>query len=185
VKVLVIPEDPKHDQYLLKPLVEAAITHSGKPGALVRICNHRLIGGDATVLNFENLCEIVEDNQLYEVFVLVVERDCLAGRRAALDNLALRLHKQFPDKRFVAQCAHEEIEVWVLAGMKDLPKAWKWVDVRSHCDPKETYFDDYVKLRGIEDSPGYGRQILGREAAAQYRNRVRGKCPEIRVIESL
>jgi hypothetical protein len=184
VKVLVIPEDPKHDQFMLKPLIEAALAFAGRANPHVRVCSHRLIGGDATVINYDNLCEIIDDNLDYDVFLLSVDRDCRDGRRAALDALETRIRVRFNDKRFIAQCAQEEIEVWVLAGIKDIPKSWTWRSIREHCHPKENYFDKYAKLQNLLDTPGFGRQVLGREAAARYRNRIRTKCPEIRVFET-
>jgi hypothetical protein len=36
-RVLVIPEDPTHDQYILKPVVEAMFRSLGKPNARVEV----------------------------------------------------------------------------------------------------------------------------------------------------
>ena len=46
-KVLVIPEDPTHNGYILKPLVESILTDAGKPNARVTVLtNSRLQGYD-------------------------------------------------------------------------------------------------------------------------------------------
>ena len=67
-------------------------------------------------------------------------------------------------------------EVWALAG-QDLPKSWKWQEIRKEVHPKETYFEPLAKQRGLTNEPGEGRTTLGREAAQNYA-RVRSRCKE-------
>jgi hypothetical protein len=62
---------------------------------------------------------------------------------------------------------------------------FEWQAVRQECHPKERYFEVYVKERRVSDTPRRGREILGREAAQQYKNRVRLLCEEIRALELL
>lgn len=105
INVLVIPEDFRKDQFLLKPIVER-LFRSIKVKARVEIC-------------FDPL----------------------------------------------------------LAGVKDLPSDWSWSAVRAHCDPKEAYFDPYIASRNLTFAAGEGRDIVGREAAANYK-RIRNLCKE-------
>ena len=44
-RVLVIPEDPTHNGYILKPLVEAILTDAGKPQARVQVLTNPKLGG--------------------------------------------------------------------------------------------------------------------------------------------
>ncbi|MCX6381957.1 MAG: hypothetical protein NT023_21185 [Armatimonadetes bacterium] len=184
MKVLIIPEDPRLDQYMLKPLVEAALKYAGKPNAMVQVCQGAsLAWGYEAVTNFENLKGIIADYKYYDVFLLCVDRDGEKTREQALTNLEIKIREEFPDKLFIAVCGVEELEVWVLAGMTDLPAAWSWSAVRSERDPKEMYFDKYVVKRGLLDYPGRGRKVLGKEAAKLYTDRVRKLCAEIQACE--
>ncbi len=79
--------------------------------------------------------------------------------------------------------AWQEIEVWALAG-QDLPRDWKWQEIRAEVHPKETYFEPFARQRGLTSEPGEGRTTLGREAAQNY-TRCRSLCKEdIQSLES-
>ena len=45
MRVLVIPEDFRNDQYLLKPLFERLFRSIGKPRTRVQVCQNPLLGG--------------------------------------------------------------------------------------------------------------------------------------------
>lgn len=81
------------------------------------------------------------------------------------------------DRVFLAETAWQEVEVWALAGATDLPKSWRWQEIRAELDPKERYFQVYAQSRGLAGGPYDGREVLGREAASRYA-RVRKLCPE-------
>ncbi len=181
MKVLVIPEDPRLDQYMLKPLIEAALRHAGKPRVKVTVCQEGSLRGDATIAGFEPVKGVIEDNLLYDAFILCVDQDCRAGRVDALKNIESAIRQEFPNKIFVAVCGVQELEVWVLAGMTDFEPAWE--EVRAECHPKETYFESYAERHGVSQGPGKGRKALGEEAAKLYAQRVRRLCPEIQSCE--
>ena len=44
-KVLVIPEDPTHNGYILKPLVQALVADAGRPRAAVTVLTNPWLGG--------------------------------------------------------------------------------------------------------------------------------------------
>lgn len=179
VNVLVIPEDFRKDQYVLKPIVEkmfAGLSVTAK----VRVCCDPLLGGVGEAMKRERINEIVERYRgMIHVFLLIVDRDCDANRRARLDSLEAHTTASVAGRKpiFLAQEAWQEIEVWVLAGLKSLPKKWVWKDVRAHCDPKEHFFDVVARERGLWSAPYQGRVALAREAAANY-GRIRQLCPE-------
>jgi hypothetical protein len=172
--VLVIPEDPRKDHYVLLPLFKRMFKAPGKPRARVEICWDPLLGGVSEALKSERIQEVID---LYDwstaIFILCVDRDGVEGRRQSLDRIASEFGQE---RTFVAARAWEEIETWALAGV-DLPATWSWVDVRAETQVKEAYFDILSRKRGVADGLGGGREVLGEEAA-RHIFAIRSKCPE-------
>jgi len=177
VIVRILCEDYRSDQYVARPLIKAMLTALGRPRARVEIIRDPLLGSVTAALDWRRIEPILDRYRaMTSMFILLVDRDGNAHRIEALQNLE--------DKaRLLQNCvmfgenAWQEIEVWALAGQLDLPGDWSWADVRSDPHPKETYFEPYVRMRGLEETPGRGRQMLGREAARRY-TRVRQLCSE-------
>jgi hypothetical protein len=176
--VLVVPEDFRQDEPLLKPIVERMLTACGRK-ARVRVCRDPLLGGVGEALKSHRIQEVLDRYRgSVHLFLLVVDRDGLPDRKHRLTKLEEEARKILgPDRHLLAENAWQEVEVWALAGMTDLPKSWKWKAVRAEANVKETYFEPYVRQRGLADSPFGGRQKLGQEAAANYA-RIRKLCPE-------
>lgn len=180
MRVLVIPEDFRKDQYMLKPIVSAVVSCVGWPRARVRVCQDPLLGGVAQAMNWERIAEIIDEYRgMVDVFLLCVDRDCEGNRRGRLDTLETRARQEFPDRVFLAVDAWQEIEAWVLAG-HDLP-GLRWGDIRAECHPKETYYLPFARERGLLDAPGEGRRALG--AQASYA-RIRSRCDEVAELET-
>lgn len=178
VRVLVIPEDFRKDQFVLLPLVRRLFRHIDI-AARVDMCWEPLLAGIGEAMKWSRLEEIIEDHRgMVDIFLLIVDRDCQGTRREKLDNLERKANHRLSRKGcLIAENAFQEIEVWVLAAMEDLPANWSWRTIREECNPKETYFDPYVRARKLAFAAGEGREPLGREAAANYR-RIRQLCPE-------
>lgn len=177
--VLVIPEDFRKDQYVLKPIVEKMFA-ALKVRARVQICRDPLLGGVGEALKRDRIDEIVARYRgMVRIFLLIVDRDCDANRRARLDGLEAHAATLLTrgQSAFLAVEALQEVEVWVLAGLKSLPKDWAWKSVRAHCDPKEAYYDKLTAQRGLSNAPYGGRIELANEAASNY-GRIRQLCPE-------
>ena len=174
MRILVIPEDFRNDQYILKPLFSRLFESFGKRHARIEICRDPLLGGVAEALKSRRIQEIVSQHGgMTDIFILCVDRDGKQGRRQRLDQI----EKEFGNGRiFFAESAWEEIETWLLAGL-DLPTGWSWVNIRAEVHVKETYFDVLAKERGVADGPGGGRKALGEPAARRIRE-IRRKCPE-------
>lgn len=173
MNIMIIPEDSRRDQYILKPLFER-LFRSLRRKACVRICQEPVLGGVREALKSDRLAEIVESyHGMTDLFILCVDRDGQTGRRDRLDQLERRFAG---DCMFFAENAWEELETWVLAGL-ELPKDWRWTDVRAEVNVKERYFDVLAKRRGVHDGPGGGRKALGEEAAKRI-SAIRQKCPE-------
>lgn len=176
--VLIIPEDFRRDEPLLKPIVERMLEACGRK-ARVRVCKDPLLGGVGEALKSHRIHEVLDRYRgSVHLFLLIVDRDGLPDRRNRLTKLEGEARKILgSDRHLLAENAWQEVEVWALAGMKDLPTSWKWAAVRAEAQVKETYFEPYVQRRGLAGSPFGGRQILGQEAAANY-SRIRKLCPE-------
>ena len=173
MKVLLIPEDFRNDQYILKPLFSRLLKTMDRR-VRVRVCQNPLLGGVGEALKPERLAEIVQQYEgTTDVFILCVDRDGVIGRRQQLD----RIEREFGSHRlFFAENAWEEIETWILAGLK-LPGSWRWADVRAEVHVKERYFDRLVSQRGLSGALGGGRMRLGEEASHRI-SAIRQKCPE-------
>ena len=174
MNVLIIPEDFRKDQYILKPIFSRLFRSLGSPRARIQVCQDPLLGGIGEAMKPKRIAEIVDQYEaMTDVFILCVDRDGVEERRCRLD----RLEARFGDERvFFAENAWEEIETWVLAGLR-LPAGWRWADVRAEVSVKERYFDVLVRRRGVADAPGGGRKPLAEEAARRI-DVVRKKCPE-------
>ena len=180
VRVLVIPEDFRKDQYILKPIFDRLLRDLGRPSAKVAVCQDPLLGGIGEALKRDRMEEIVERYRgMVDLFVLCVDRDGHEDRRARLDRLEETLGKTLGETggaTFLAENAWEELETWVLAGLK-LPRGWRWSKVRAEVSVKERYFDTVVQERKLANHPGRGRQPLAKEASRQI-DAIQQKCPE-------
>jgi hypothetical protein len=184
LNVLAIAEDFRKDQYVLAPLVRRLFAEIGKPRANIEICKDPLLGGIAQALDWERLDELIGMYPIVDIFLLLVDRDGNAGRRASLDGLEKKAEtKLAEEKTLIGEHAWQEIEVWALAG-QDLPDDWNWKEIREQIHPKEVYFEPLARRRGLLGEPGEGRTTMGREAAKNYA-RVRSRCKEdIQVLEA-
>jgi hypothetical protein len=185
MRVLVIPEDFRKDQYMLEPIIQAMLKKKEKPRAKVIVCRDPLLGGVNEALKWERLHPIIEKyRSRIDVFLLCVDRDGLEGRKSALNNLEQRAAEVLSeDKQFLAENAWQEVEVWVLAGQTQLPKDWNWSEIREEVHPKERYFLPFAKICNALSEPGEGRKTLAQEAAKHY-DRIRQLSPEVAELES-
>ena len=174
MRVLIVPEDFRKDQYLLKPLFARLFRSLRKQTVRVTVCQDPRLGGVVEALKQERLAGIVERYRgMTDVFILCVDRDGDVNRRQVLDEIEKRFNRELV---FLAENAWEELEAWTLAGL-ELPDDWRWSDVRAAVDVKERYFDELARRRGLADAPGGGRKRLGEEAAQRI-DAIRRKCPE-------
>lgn len=173
MRVLIIPEDFRNDQYILKPLFEAILSDCGKPVAKVQVCNPPLLAGVTEALKSERIREIIGMYPFVDLFILCVDRDGIGGRKARLNQLEEEFNG---DVAFVAENAWEELETWMLAGVP-LPADWKWREIRADVSVKENYFQPLARAMNVEDGPGQGRKHLG-SLAARSLQAILMKCPE-------
>ncbi len=182
MNVLVIPEDFRKDQYILKPIIEAMMSRAGG-AAKVRVCQDPLLGGVSQAMKWERIEEIIIRYMgMIHLFLLCVDRDGVENRKKRLTNIERRAAEILSkDRRLMAENAWQEIEVWVLAGHK-APSNWRWRDVRMEPNPKEMYFMPFAKGLDLLNEPGEGRKTLALDAARRYKT-IRRKCPELAGLE--
>jgi hypothetical protein len=177
MNVLIVSEDFRTDLYILGPIVQRMFKEIGKPHARVQPCFDPLLGGIDQATRWERIAEIIAMYPMVRIFLLIVDRDGVAGRRQALNALEAQAAEVLGQERILlAENAWQEIEVWALAG-QTLPRRWSWQAIRREVHPKEAYFVPVAEERGLTEEPGQGRATLGREAAANYQ-RVRSRCQE-------
>ena len=173
--VLVVPEDFRKDEHILRPIVQEMVGTFRKQ-ARVRICHDPRLGGISEALKWSRIEAILDRYRgLVHCFILIVDRDGKETRRERLNRLEEKARELLGGEIFFAENAWQEIEVWALAGMNDLPAKWSWAEIRREPDSKEVYFEPYVEMRGL--APGGSRKKLGREAAVNYA-RIRKLCRE-------
>ena len=129
MRVLIIPEDFRKDQYLLRPLFSRLFHTIGKRRIQVEICRAPLLGGVGEALKSSRIAEVMSRHGgIADIVVLCVDRDGNLGRHLRLRQM----EREFGTHRcaFLAENAWEELETWVLAGLA-LPRGWRWADVRA------------------------------------------------------
>ena len=174
MRVLIIPESPTNDQYVLKPLIEAMLTHLGKPHAKVEVLKNPYLNSVNQALNGEILANIVARYRWVDLILLCVDRD---GDEKRVHKLRAReAEAASVGARLLGENAWQELETWLLAG-HDLPSNWNWRDVRDEISAKEVYYIPFAASQNALLEPGQGRKRLGAEAAGRY-GRVRQLCPE-------
>ena len=183
MNVLIILEDFVNDESMVLPIVRAMMVAIGKPKAKVTVCKNPRLRGHAEALRWEKIQEILERyGGMTDLFLVCVDRDGNEDRRAKLDGLEKKAQKFLSEKyqspkKFLGENAWQELEVWVLAGCEDLPKIWKWSEIRAERKSKTSYFMRFAEQRSLLEARCQGRGILAEEAAKRY-DRIRQLCPE-------
>jgi hypothetical protein len=112
LRVLIIPEDPTLDQYILKPVIKAMLEAVGRPQANVQVCVDPLLRSVEQAMRWERISEIIDQYPLVDLFLLIVDRDGDKDRRTRLDNLQAQASAKLPaDRVFFAEHAWQEVEV--------------------------------------------------------------------------
>jgi hypothetical protein len=176
--VLVISEDFTRDEHILKPLVERILEDCGRKPT-VEVCRDPNFQGVHAALKLDSLRrKVIPLYPMVHLFVLIVDRDGQAGRKQSTDEIETTLSAELKPKakRFLAEVALQEAEVFILAGLQ-LPADWRWADIRADADVKDTFFKQLVALRGTSKHPHEGRKKLMAESIKNWQ-RIKSRCPE-------
>lgn len=169
MKVLVIPEDPTLDQYILKPIVERLFADWGK-SPRIQILSKPRLRGITQALDPVRLADIVATYPMVDLFLVMVDRD----GDMRLPERARSLEEAYP--QLLACLAIEEVEVWMLALHREsLPAPWS--DIRAEVHPKERFAQPFL-ADAPKLEPGAGRSWAMRELGARWKG-VLNVCPEL------
>lgn len=171
-RVLVIPEDPTNNGYILKPLVEAIIADSGKPNAQVKVLiNPRLEGFDHAMEAIR--CELPERYGFFDLWVFIPD-----GDRAGPDAMAA-LEKDLAAKRITLICcpAQPEVEIYACVPFRGEIQGG-WDAARSNTQFKEEVFELLLTKYGDSRRAGAGRDLMIAESLRNMRALYRF-CPEL------
>mgnify|MGYP001595216198 CR=1 FL=1 len=136
MRVLVIPEDPTYNGYILKPLIERLMESVGKSKAkIVVLTDPSAQGYEMIKAELPNIYE--RYRQFFDLMLFLPDLDC-KDRADALANVETQA--QQAGVKLLACAAVQEVEAWLLAGHINKLKD-RWQTVRDACDLKELYFD--------------------------------------------
>lgn len=175
MKVLVIPEDPTLDQYILKPIVTRIFADLGKSPRIGVLSNPRL-RGVAQALDATILADIVSNHPMIDLFLVLVDRDADIKRPA----LAQQRETEHKGRLFVC-LGIEEIEVWMLAIHRERLDA-SWKEIRTEVHPKERFAQPFLEATAPRLDPGGGRAWAMRDLGARWRGVLQccGELEELR-----
>jgi hypothetical protein len=174
-KVLVIPEDPTNNGYILKPLVKAILNDAGKPNAKVTILtNPKLEGYDHARRAIEN--ELPLKYGFMNLWLFMPDRD--RANDEAMRNLETKLDRK--NIRLICCQAEPEVEVYAcLSSRNEIEIPWN--DVRVHTTMKESIFNPLLKKHGNKNAPGQGREEMTLRSL-QKMDTLYQFCPELALL---
>lgn len=174
-KVLVIPEDPTYNGYILKPLVARIMREVDKASAIVTVLtNPKLNGYEHAKSSLEGICERYKH---FNLFLFIPDNDCSKTRQTALNKTTAKM--QADGKPIICIAALEEVETWLLAAHKGKLDA-EWKTIKQDCSIKENHFQPFLKEHG-DNSPGGGREELMKEGLKRFTT-ILALNPEIQIL---
>lgn len=173
-RVLVIPEDPTYNGYILQPIVERMLTELGKPNAHVVILTNPKMNGYAHAVSAIR-SGLIDRYGHFPLWLFLPDGD----RAGNLELLETELLER--GVHLFCCAAQPEVEAWLLAGYREeLPIPWG--QVRQHPRLKEDVFEPFLKQFGDSRSVGEGRERLTRQTLTNYRGLL-SVCDELAKLE--
>lgn len=172
MKVLLIPEDPTLDQYILKPVVTQLFADLGRAPRVEVLARPRL-RGVAQALNAAILADVVATYPMVDLFLVLVDRDGDERRHA---QAAAREAEQ--PGRLLVCLAVEEVEIWMLALQAGSKLGKPWREVRRETSLKERFARPFLATHAPGLAPGEGRVWAMRGLGGQWKGVCR-RCPEL------
>jgi hypothetical protein len=174
-RVLVIPEDPTNNGYILKPLVEALLADAGKPNGRVQILTSpRLKGYDEAVAAIRE--ELPERYGFWDLWIFMPDAD--RASEAAMQSLETDLAAK--NIRLLCCAAQPEVEIYACVAHRGKLGA-QWTEVRRHPRMKETFFDPLLASEGDARRAGGGRDQLIAASLRPLRALLQ-LCPELQTL---
>ena len=173
--VLVIPEDPTHNGYILKPLVEALCEDAGKPQAKIKLLEIPKLGGyDQATKAIRT--ELPERYHFMDLWIFFPDAD------RASDAAMKALENEVAERGIRLFCcpARPEVEIYACATFRteiDIP----WEEVRTHPRMKEDIFLPLLEKHGDRARPGNGRDVMI-DGALRNLPLLFQLCPELKLL---
>jgi hypothetical protein len=168
-RVLVICEDPTHDQFILRPLLERLLTRCDRGHSRIHILTDPWLRGKDDLR--KRIGEIVERYASFDLLLCIIDSD---GKDCSgmLDEMMQRF-----GPKLLCCAAVQEVEAWLLAGHPNkLTRPWS--EVREDPSVKETEFTAFLEAHGDAKRPGAGREELMVEGLRNFDGILR-RCPEL------
>ena len=171
-KVLVIPEDPTHNGYILKPLVQAILADAGKPSAKVDVLTNPKLGGYDHALKAIKE-ELPDRYGFWDLWIFIPDADRATPRamselEAALESRGIKL---------LCCPANPEVEIYACAAFRsEIPGGWS--SARADARMKEDVFQPLLKKYGDSRRAGGGRDLMITESLANLQLLLQ-LCPEL------
>ncbi len=176
-KVLVIPEDPKNNGYILKPIVQRVLAEAGRANAQVTVLPRSKLNG---ITNAKEAIrnDLSSSYSWMDLWLFLPDADRMNG------DAAKALEEEMTQQGIPLICcpANPEVEAWMLAGHRNLLNV-AWQDVSGHPTFKEDVFDPFMTQHGRTELPGMGREKLTYETLENY-PALKQFCPEIARLET-
>ncbi|MGO9199113.1 MAG: hypothetical protein ACLQM8_01070 [Limisphaerales bacterium] len=173
-RVLVIPEDPTHNGYILRPLVERMLAETGRPNARVIILtNPRVTGYEQAVEAIKG--ELAVRYRHFDLWLFMPDAD----KARNVDDLEHNLERR--GIRLISCAAQPEVEAWLLAGHRE-HLGMKWSELRVHPRLREEVFEPFLREHGDPRSAGAGRATLTRATLSNYQSLL-ALCPELKKLD--
>lgn len=175
--VLVVPEDPANNGYILKPLVSRMLVACGKRNARITVLsNPRSKGYEHAKGLLRN--HLFESYRHMSLLLFLPDAD---GKDRTSEFTALEEEASRKGVRLICCAAREEVEVWPLVGYRDqLGRPWQ--EIRADGSVKENVFLPFLASHGNPKAPGGGRDLLMAETLKGYDALLR-LCPELAELE--
>lgn len=174
-KVLVIPEDPTNNGYILKPLLKAILTDVNKPNANLQILpNPRLQGYDHAVRAIKN--ELLGKYGHWHLWLFIPDSD--RAKSDAMDGLEAELKDK--GVHLICSPAIPEVEIYACVAFRD-EFGEKWNEARKSTRFKEEYFEPLIEKHGNKDAPGKGREKMTIEGLRKMETLYQ-LCPELKQL---
>jgi len=173
-RVLVIPEDPTHNGYILKPLVEALAADAGRPAARVIVLSSpRLTGYDHARRAIAE--ELVDAYRHFDLWLFFPDAD------RASDAAMAALEEELADKgiRMLACPAVPEVEIYASVAFRQ--ELGRWAQARESRRFKEMHFEPLLRRHGDPRRAGQGRDLMIAESLKNLPLLLQ-LCPELQAL---
>lgn len=171
-RVLVIPEDPTHNGYILKPLVEMVMKAAEKPTAKVTILTSpKLKGYDEALHSVRH--DLATRYRQMDLWLFIPDADRASA--AAMQDLESELAEQ--GVTLFCCPAVPEVEIYACVAYHTEIRM-SWSAARRHPRFKEAIFERLLTTYGDSRRPGQGRIEMTERSLAR-RTRFFRRCPEI------